>query len=392
MEQINPLRKQVDELNQTVNRLKSNLRVKEEQYQALHTSYQQQESEINQMRLLSEDRLVQFNVLRTENDELKRERMRLQDSISKLKDGLQNNSPRPSNDPISPRAKSSQPSTPQSNRGVLSDGRLGAYRDAVTKLLDARHSDLKTDVLMAMKLIVLSCKGLTEEVETHESNPVQMSVSDREQLLQLKTQLTSALTNLMNAAKSHATGNNASAATADELEHCANDLSSSVYSIVDLLGLRSAEYQPGSNKTNSISRQVTEKPDMRQNLMGLDDLRLFLEKQTDLIVHAIQTLLLSMKNSTFDASFHESVANITQIVNQLLTVCRGSLEDISDAAPYRNRGFHVLGLLESSNVVLYKLREEMLREPSIKPSKQRIASASYEVAKYTKELVGLLDE
>jgi hypothetical protein len=116
----------------------------------------------------------------------------------------------------------------------------------------------------------------------------------------------------------------------------------------------------------------------------------FLEKQTDLIVQAIQGLLHAMKQSTsFGQEFTDTVNGITSIVENLVKVATQTLSKPS-AAQFRDRGLAILQDLSSANVRLEELGVSMVNSPQSKTLKQRLASSSYEIAKYVKELISLI--
>ncbi len=105
-----------------------------------------------------------------------------------------------------------------------------------------------------------------------------------------------------------------------------------------------------------------------------------MEKQTDDIVSSIQSLLKLLRNSQFDKEFIDVVVKIQSVVKDIIQTTSTSLKGEDE----------VIHLLEKSGNNLKHLCDLMMNETE-KPSKQQLASASYEVAKYTKELVGLFD-
>ncbi|KNE59350.1 hypothetical protein AMAG_03648 [Allomyces macrogynus ATCC 38327] len=104
------------------------------------------------------------------------------------------------------------------------------------------------------------------------------------------------------------------------------------------------------------------------------------------------TLLQSMRTGSMDTEFQTTVATITTIVRQLTGACRGTFAQAATPPAVRERGMDVLYRLIASNRHLNDLGTAMAHDSNFQPSKQNLASAAYEVAKYTKELVSLLDE
>jgi hypothetical protein len=60
--------------------------------------------------------------------------------------------------------------------GVIDQGSITAYQHAVDELLLAARSDTPTNVLVAMKSIVITCKNITEDTENFEVfSPVRLN-------------------------------------------------------------------------------------------------------------------------------------------------------------------------------------------------------------------------
>ncbi|CAG8595926.1 18399_t:CDS:2, partial [Gigaspora rosea] len=120
----------------------------------------------------------------------------------------------------------------------------------------------------------------------------------------------------------------------------------------------------------------------------------YLEHQTESIVQAIQTLLSSIRNGSYANDFSENIASIVTIVVNVISTSQNFLET-SSGAPYRSRGDPILKDLENGANKLGEMRETIANDGenfmANKVSKQRLASASFEIAKFTKELVGLFE-
>lgn len=300
--------------------------------------------------------------------------------------------------------------------GAIDEGKTTSYKDAVDGLKRAARSDNPTEVLIAMKSIVIACKSITEDVEIYESNPtVSISLIDRENLLNFKTDLSGCLTRLMAVAKQHATGGAGGSPTkrtssekGKEIDAAVEELSDTIQEIVRLIGVKKAIGGGVGGKKLNDSREDGSKglslngaSPKKENapLYEVDELRLYLEKQTDLIVQAIQSLLYAMRQATFGQDFQDTINGITSIVSNLITACRKTFREVPEASQYKVKGESVLKDLLNSNDRLAMLGKSFMSGnmgggsggDDEKPSKQKLASASYEVAKYTKELVSLFD-
>ena len=97
---------------------------------------------------------------------------------------------------------------------AISPVHVTEYEKAVDELLKSTRSDTCTSVLVAMKAIVVSCKIITEESESFDYSQGELQELDR-----LKVQLSNALTEVMSAARLHATG-----AKQTAIESCADAL------------------------------------------------------------------------------------------------------------------------------------------------------------------------
>ncbi|CAG8677002.1 13323_t:CDS:2, partial [Acaulospora colombiana] len=303
--------------------------------------------------------------------------------------------------------------------GAINESKIVSYQVAIDDLLRAGRSDVSADVLIAMKSIVIACKGITEDVDAHEQIKASlMKAEDRDKIQALKNKLSATLTNLMTAAKNHATGYGISPVSL--LDAAASHLTASVVDLVKLVKLRrtggrdinknepplpaklSPDYLPTSPPdSSSISPPGTNASDSKavENTNGregvdIDELKDFLERQTEAIVQAIQTLLAALRNQSYGKELTDNINTITTIVLNVIAVCRDSFGSTS-GAPYRARGETVLKELENSVEKLEEMRETITNDSedflSNKASKQRLASASFEIAKFTKELVGLVE-
>ncbi|KAI9021923.1 hypothetical protein DFJ74DRAFT_756687 [Hyaloraphidium curvatum] len=131
-----------------------------------------------------------------------------------------------------------------------------------------------------------------------------------------------------------------------------------------------------------------------EEIVELDELKIYLEKQTDQIVKAIQQLLYAMRQSTtYGQDFRDTVSGITNIVDELVDTTQSAFTQPS-ASHLRSQGEEILKSLRTSNDKLQELGDSIVNTPQTqaKSVKQKLASASYEVAKQVKELINLLPE
>ena len=251
-----------------------------------------------------------------------------------------------------------------SESGYVNRKHLEDYKQALQELFRALISgnDSPASVLIAMKAIVIGTRGVSDALDRYEEHLQSMGSqgdSIKHQVGSIKNEVNMNLTALMNAAKTFATGQKSNV---DDIYQNVSLLTNSVVNVVDML---------------KISRPL----DLKQ-------LKVHLDSQTDRIVQNIQELLQAMKTSSFGPSFKQTVSNITSVVDNLIHVAKSSLAN-SSAAGIKMQADPVVQNLSESNGRLGEMGEAMSGEK--KPSKQKLAGGAYEVAKFTKELVSLLD-
>lgn len=310
--------------------------------------------------------------------------------------------------------------------GLLSKSRYTAYETAMENLLQAARGQTNTNILVAMKNIVVVCKNITEDAEVFED---ERSDDDEltDELGEMKNSLSASLTTLMTAAKNQATNMNDS--NLDVLEVAAQKLTSTVSDLIRLIRSRSTATSmtnvhrtfTGQSRGSSIYPHPEESPrkssiqsiDRRRsssstaqgiNKIGenskessyngyktIQELKQFLEIETDKIVTAIQTLLQAMKHETTTGDDYVSTVNgIITIVDHIIAITEGTLEEPA-GHPYKKEGFYIVEELGKANIRLDTLGESIHENPNSKTLKQKLASSSYDIAKYVKELISLLE-
>ncbi|KAI9327596.1 hypothetical protein DFJ73DRAFT_137277 [Zopfochytrium polystomum] len=313
----------------------------------------------------------------------------------------------------------SDPSLPT----VIDNTRIAAYLTAISNLLVSTRSGSPTEILVAMKAVVLACKRITEDTEAYERNASAgiappISVSDREALNSIKSRLSDCLQQLMLAAKTHATsamqqqqqphlaanGAALAAAGARDVERLAEALNGVVMELAGLLNAKASQgtgapYPPnGLPNKGEAPPTVTSPFNSAQGVEDLGSLKAYLEQQTDQIVSAIQTLLLAMKSPTFEPeSVSQMIRNVTTVVQTVLRVASHTLARTSAGSPQsgaanRENAQRAVRDLAVANGDLEKLGVEVAAGGLVVPAmRQKLASSSFEIAKYVKELIRVVE-
>ncbi|KAG9063797.1 component of the polarisome [Linnemannia hyalina] len=318
---------------------------------------------------------------------------------------------------------------------IVHQDSLATFRNAVDDLLSAGRSDSSSSVLLGMKSVVIACKTVTEDVEDYEHE-----TNDKHIFADLKQELSSGLTQLMNSAKAHS---NAFDEDEDEFDRSLNDLEAAADQleaiVMDIVNV--PKHNGGPIKENGHHGRDHHDDDIQHNNgmsnhdghhgepngnapahngnsnnnnnnnnndggpMDSQDLKIYLETQTGLIVSSIQILLRSLRSSSDSEGISDASDDITKVVDQVIrqtrmTLATPNLVSAPQATELRSQGEMVLEDLENSVDLLIEIKEQLEAEPDLahsssaeaKSLKQKMASASFDIAKYAKELVSLIED
>ncbi|KAF9198429.1 component of the polarisome [Haplosporangium sp. Z 27] len=311
---------------------------------------------------------------------------------------------------------------------VIHKESLDSFRNAIDDLLSAGRSDSSSAVLMSMKSVVIACKAVTEDVEDYEHD-----MGQDDSFAELKQELSSGLTQLMTAAKVHANAFNEHEEEFDrtlgELENAADQLEAIVMDIVNIPknsiddinnnnnnnnNDNNNNSNNSNNNNNNNNRDTDEKKGTNNAILNRNndsepmdalDLKIYLETQTGLIVSSIQTLLTSLRSSSDPDDIRDASENIAKVAELVIRETRQTLSSpdavsAPQAVELQGQGEMVLEDLENALDLLIEMKEQVEQEPDLAQSasaeaksvKQKLASASFDIAKYTKELVSLIEE
>lgn len=127
-----------------------------------------------------------------------------------------------------------------SPNGAVADTNLRSFQSAIDELLTSARSNTPSNVLVAMKTVVLSTTLVTDDVAKYEAQPDNdlgvLSPQQRGDVETLKSSLSDALTNLMNACRNHASSQGL--APVSLIDAAATHVAIAVVELVKLLKLR----------------------------------------------------------------------------------------------------------------------------------------------------------
>ncbi|KAJ3195899.1 component of the polarisome [Irineochytrium annulatum] len=352
------------------------LRLKED-YDLLQEDFNSQQQTSNDIRTEASNLIEEIKDLTLKNDQMSAEidtlRKRLKDDQTPSKTSYPSAA-------LSPRD--------QDTNGVIDRARVSAYQGAVDDLLRAARSDTPSSVLIAMKAIVIACKNITEDTEVYETSSNSLTLAEKDRLEEVKGKLSGALTGLMQSAKNHAT--NVGSSSVALMEGSASNLTATIVELVKFLKLKGGQEFGGDDRpagNGDSQRNFSDGADS----YGSYDLKVYLERQTDLIVQAIQTLLHTMRQSANGDDFQSIIQGITQTVGDVIRESDRTMSSPGSEA-LRDRVEPILQDLNSANLKLDELGLSIVDQPQSKTLKQRIASSSYDIARFVKELISIIGE
>ncbi|KAG8829878.1 component of the polarisome [Serendipita sp. 399] len=316
---------------------------------------------------------------------------------------------------------------PTSRTGAIQDMHITAFQSAADSLLSAGRSEAPSRVLNPMKEVVDAVSAIIEDARSYDFSqrseqepPVDWATVDN---LCDRTQAT--LSNLVTASKTHATSYGLSPVSL--LDAALSHVSASVTELAKLLLIRSSSKQFDDRPTDKLTngrygasklggasdrdqrslRDISEQsnsslnspqspfdePRRRGEPMSPDiappsagrgdwnDLKPYLEGQSEQLVQAIQGVLTAVRNPTPSPELNENVTQIITIVSSIVAISRDSLPQSS-----YDRGLVVLNnLSEHCN----KLSEVQSERSVTKESRQVMAQSSFAIANSVKELMKL---
>ncbi|KAG0229351.1 component of the polarisome, partial [Actinomortierella wolfii] len=333
---------------------------------------------------------------------------------------------------------------------VIHPESLNNFRNAIDDLLAAGRSETSQDVLMSMKSVVVACKVVTEDVEDYEHD-----TGKEDTFAELKQELSSGLTQLMAAAKAHSNSFEADEdefeRTLTALETAGDQLEAIVMDMVQVpktgnmtaaKGKSDKSQQPsgasgyrnqydddryddhhgGSTSTSSAqnlkhqerpsspnaSRDHKDSARSYDDIQGAQELRTYLEKQTGTIVSTIQDMLQFLRSNSSVDEICQSTDKVIEEVDNIIRTTRDAMANQSVMSSpaveeLRSQGDLVLEDLENAVEDLNAIKTRLEREPELvsgpgannnpefKAIKHKLGNASFEIAGFAKELVGLID-
>ncbi|KAI7893447.1 uncharacterized protein EV154DRAFT_479451 [Mucor mucedo] len=274
------------------------------------------------------------------------------------------------------------------------DGAIGhqyiiEYQTAIDELMKTSRSSKPADVLFSMRTIVMACKSITTEVEEFEIK-VGLSSANQASLYEIKKRFSTELSNLLASAKIYSGGMGISPVSL--VDAAAGNLTVTIVDLVKLLGMRPVtDNHSGGDGGPPLQQKNNTKSKPMSFAMTPNQLSQFLKEETDHIVASVQNLLGALRSS--DGNLYKIITSIVDIVSNIVNASKNTFEQ-GEGLKYRNQGFIILNDLDRCNSKIIYIRDTeftKLPDNTNAVAKRNLAQESYEIAKYTKELINMLD-
>ncbi|TPX58781.1 hypothetical protein PhCBS80983_g02904 [Powellomyces hirtus] len=275
-----------------------------------------------------------------------------------------------------------------------SDPRILAYQDAAERLVSAsRSSGSPTNVLVAMKSVILAVRTVTEDADRFDNN---LYGNDADDLFDAKARVADSLASLMRLAKDHAAAKYPTPDAPAAFEDRARDIDDTVRDLISLINRLQTTHSSNTNippppPPSTVASTLPRRPRSTPQSQPLDplSLKLYIDDSTELIVGYIHDLLTSMKQRGQNHVVVDTLADLELTVQDLAQETQRTMPMIdADTRP------EIATILEVVQAALGKLdavRDEYARDPRSKPVKQKIGNVSYEIAKHVKDLSSLFE-
>ncbi|KAL0096863.1 hypothetical protein J3Q64DRAFT_1630293 [Phycomyces blakesleeanus] len=273
--------------------------------------------------------------------------------------------------------------------GIISQDSIMSYQTAINELLETARSSKPSGVLITMKTIIMISKRISENVEAFETSP-QFSTTMAPRLHELKVSFSTTLTQLLASAKGHAMGMGMSPVSL--LDASAGHLTAVIVEMTKFLGLTSqkdgihsigatAGATAGAGVSASTSSAAISKTD-------------YLKEETDHIVQAIQSLLAALRSPNQINQVQKIIQSIDAIVSNIIRMARNAFS-AGPGLALAAQGDPVLSEMAISKSKLLQLSSSAFAHSPEKASaaaKRDLAKEAYEIAKYIKELISIVEK
>ncbi|KAI8072205.1 uncharacterized protein B0P05DRAFT_549333 [Gilbertella persicaria] len=289
--------------------------------------------------------------------------------------------------------------------GVIAQDAILTYQAHIDDLLFSARSRDPSQVIHIMKNIVSVCRSITEEIESKETK---LSPNTKHSLYELKTRFSTSLSDLLVSAKYHANGMGISPVSL--LDRSASHLTAVIVDLAKLLGMHDTPTIEGRSsppplplmRANSGPKRDTDSigfnspflsNKQQENGQTPAALAKYLKTETDLIVQTIQNLLAALRLPQQNGEAHMIITELVKIVTTIIELAKATCKT-SLGYPYRSACDPILDQLFSCSRRIGVIQQQYFGRGASATAiaKRDLARESYEIAKFTKELIALFED
>ncbi|CEG77333.1 hypothetical protein RMATCC62417_12106 [Rhizopus microsporus] len=414
-ELLDQLQKKDEEDQRVIRQMEEQYKKLDDKYQTLKQDYNKQQEAVREVKRETREMIEELKRMAKTNEELMLEKDEADKEIKTLRDQVKEWQIK--YEKVRLELRSVKVSSINCNmikdnfiqptkKGVITYDHILSFQTSIDELLITARSSYPANVIQAMKVIVSVCKLITEQVENNESR---LTSDSKQTLYELKSRFSTALSDLLIAAKHHANGMGISPVSL--LDHSAGNLSAVVVDLVRLVGIKdtdsnnqkSFQNDYSSNTTNSNSPPSLSQ--IRSQLKDTDDnynlpeqtyitpaeLTKYLKNETDTIVQTIQSLLSALRlpqNGEVYSIITSLIKIISTIIDKSSSVCSSP-----SGYAYTRACRPILNELDQCSQRLSLLQKSQFISSAVATAnaKRDLAKEAYEIAKYTKELINLFE-
>ncbi|ORZ20414.1 hypothetical protein BCR42DRAFT_408716 [Absidia repens] len=399
--------------NEKMHKLRNDYNRLDEQYRSLERNHRDQQEMVHDVKQETSQLMNELEKLSRENDKFRDEKEQAdfknrqllqeiqewQTKYQKLQIELRNANGSTEHEKSVPNQNIIKESFLQPTRtGVIPYDSIVSYQAAIEDLLQRSRSKSPSDIFSSMKILVVTCKAITEDVERYETKGA-LTLDKQTKLQSLKGPFSNGLTQLVTAAKSHV--NSMGISPIGLLDVAACNLTCAVVDLVKLVGMApspsssSSSSSPSSSASSISSALSPTTPTTTRNtdhhhyhtgkkntisdsgkklIPSMTPIQLaeYLKKETDQIVSNIQNLLSSLRSAQKIGDVYGIITTIVDVVTTVTDVSKSTFSLTTTDLRYRQQGEVVLSDLQQC-------------------PKRDLAKESYEIAKFIKELIGLCE-
>ncbi|CEG73076.1 hypothetical protein RMATCC62417_08525 [Rhizopus microsporus] len=266
-ELLDQLQKKDEEDQRVIRQMEEQYKKLDDKYQTLKQDYNKQQEAVREVKRETREMIEELKRMAKTNEELMLEKEEADKEIKTLRDQVKEWQIKYEKVRLELRSVKAQSTRNVSSincnmikdnfiqptkKGIITYDHILSFQTSIDELLITARSSYPANVIQAMKVIVSVCKLITEQVENNENR---LTTDSKQTLYELKSRFSTALSDLLIAAKHHANGMGISPVSL--LDHSAGNLSAVVVDLVRLVGMKDTDNNNQKGFQNDYNNNIT---------------------------------------------------------------------------------------------------------------------------------------